>query len=80
MAAREAAAMPLPSEDTTPPVTKTRGVAELGGFMSAAGRWKATVYRVAVIAATPATQAIDFPGKKNAPEVRGAECGAGGRA
>src|SRR3546814_4277396 len=28
MAAREAAAMPLPREDTTPPVTKTSGVTE----------------------------------------------------
>src|SRR5690606_1921223 len=29
----EAAAMPLPSEDTTPPVTKTRGVTGLGDVM-----------------------------------------------
>jgi hypothetical protein len=28
MAASDAAAMPLPSEDTTPPVTKIRGVME----------------------------------------------------
>jgi hypothetical protein len=28
MDASEAAAMPLPSEDTTPPVTKIRGVME----------------------------------------------------
>src|SRR5690606_17176297 len=33
IAASEAAAMPLPSEDTTPPVTKTRGVTEPGEVM-----------------------------------------------
>src|SRR5690606_32427263 len=33
IAASEAAAMPLPSEDTTPPVTKTSGVTELGEVM-----------------------------------------------
>src|SRR5690606_19930551 len=33
IAASEAAAMPLPSEDTTPPVTKTRGVTGLGDVM-----------------------------------------------
>jgi hypothetical protein len=41
MAASEAAAMPLPSEETTPPVTKTMGVWEAGEVMSAARRWKA---------------------------------------
>jgi hypothetical protein len=35
MEASDAAAMPLPSEDTTPPVTKIRGVME----SSRAGNW-----------------------------------------
>src|SRR3990170_6335554 len=35
MAASEAAAMPLPSEDTTPPVTKMSGVVEPGEVMAA---------------------------------------------
>jgi hypothetical protein len=41
MAASEAAAMPLPSEDTTPPVTKTSGVWDAGEVMASARRWKA---------------------------------------
>src|SRR5690606_13209655 len=47
MAAREAAAMPLPSEDTTPPVTKTSGVTEPGDVMGSARRWKPVFYRFA---------------------------------
>src|SRR5690606_27370325 len=46
IAASEAAAIPLPSEDTTPPVTKIRGVTGLAGFMAPAARWKATFYRM----------------------------------
>src|SRR5690606_2998096 len=34
------------SEDTTPPVTKIRGVTGLAGFMAPAARWKATFYRM----------------------------------
>src|SRR3546814_347774 len=45
MAAREAAAMPLPREDTTPPVTKTSGVTEPGEVMGSTGRWKSAFYR-----------------------------------
>src|SRR3546814_13637300 len=45
MAAREAAAMPLPREDTTPPVTKTSGVTEPGEVMGSKGRWKSAFYR-----------------------------------
>src|SRR3546814_7899957 len=41
------AAMPLPSEDTTPPVTKMSGVTGLAGVMAAAARWKAPFYRLA---------------------------------
>src|SRR5690606_123397 len=37
MAAREAAAMPLPREDTTPPVTKTREGVDPVGVMVAKG-------------------------------------------
>jgi hypothetical protein len=39
--------MPLPSEDTTPPVTKTMGVKDAGEVMAAARRWKAAFYRLA---------------------------------
>src|SRR3546814_16084037 len=45
MAAREAAAMPLPREDTTPPVTQTSGVTEPGEVMGSTGRWKSAFYR-----------------------------------
>src|SRR3546814_2735875 len=45
MAAREAAAMPLPREDTTPPVTKTSGVTEPGEVMGSAGRWTSAFSR-----------------------------------
>src|SRR3546814_20356653 len=45
MGAKEAAAMPLPREDTTPPVTKTSGVTEPGEVMGSAGRWKSAFYR-----------------------------------
>src|SRR3546814_5494727 len=45
MAAREAAAMPLPREDTTPPVTKTSGVTEPGEVMGSTGRWTSAFYR-----------------------------------
>src|SRR5690606_15040472 len=44
IAARDAAAIPLPSEDTTPPVTKMSGVTGLAGDMAAAARWKAPFY------------------------------------
>jgi hypothetical protein len=47
MAASDAAAMPLPSEDTTPPVTKMSGVTGLEAVMTAAARWKAPFYRQA---------------------------------
>ena len=47
IAASEAAAMPLPSEDTTPPVTKTSGVTGLGEVMGKGTRWKAPFYRLA---------------------------------
>ncbi len=40
MAASDAAAMPLPSEDTTPPVTKIRGV------MEQVRAWKVILYRL----------------------------------
>jgi hypothetical protein len=39
--------MPLPSEDTTPPVTKMSGVTGLEAVMTAAARWKAPFYRQA---------------------------------
>ena len=43
----DAAAIPLPSEETTPPVTKTSGVMELlGRVMGTAGRWKSPFYRL----------------------------------
>jgi hypothetical protein len=46
MAASEAAVMPLPSEETTPPVTKIKGVlAAAGGVMRASARWKPVFYR-----------------------------------
>src|SRR6478752_804722 len=45
IAASDAAVIPLPSEDTTPPVTKIRGVTGLLGVMAAAARWKAPFYR-----------------------------------
>src|SRR5690606_2093498 len=78
MAAREAAAMPLPREDTTPPVTKTSGVTEPGEVMGSTGRWKSAFYRFGAPAracrpknpapaASPARAAT-----KNAPASRGA--------
>ena len=63
--------MPLPSEDTTPPVTKTRGVAERGEFMASAGRWKATVYRDATSRATLEGQVIDSTETKTPRRDRG---------
>src|SRR5690606_12274210 len=47
MAPSEAAAMPLPSEDTTPPVTKMRRV------MWMQGRWKTAFYRLRRPGASP---------------------------
>src|SRR5688500_853205 len=46
MAARDAAAMPFPREDTTPPVTKTSGVTEAGAIMGSGVRWKCAFYRL----------------------------------
>src|SRR3546814_18050399 len=63
------AAMPLPSEDTTPPVTKMSGVTGLAGVMAAAARWKAPFYRLAArrarrggIGSRPAARLVDRTG------------------
>jgi hypothetical protein len=43
----EAAAMPLPSEDTTPPVTKMYLVLGASGTVWTPGRWAAHSWKVA---------------------------------
>src|SRR5690554_1448612 len=54
IAASEAAAMPLPSEDTTPPVTKTRGVTGLGDVMGSRHPLESPILQGCVLVRLPA--------------------------